>query len=294
MRVLVTGASGLVGRALCETLTTAGHEVVTLGRGERSDVRWDVDAGILDLSDAGVLNAVIHLAGESVAGGPWTAGRKARIRYSRVKGTGLLVERLREREQRPSVFISASGIGYYGNCRDGEVDETSARGAGFLASVCEDWEKASESLSDVGVRVVHCRIGMVLDPQGGALAKMLPAFRLGLGGRLGDGRQGVSWISLRDVVAILSFALSSEALSGPVNVVAPGAVTNQVFARALGRSCGRPTWFPAPAWALKLVLGEMAEELLLGGAMVQPTRLRDAGFDFQDTDLDATLGRLLA
>ena len=294
MRVLVSGASGLVGKALCAALVSDGHEVITLGRGPGSDVRWDIDADDLDLTAIGTLDAVVHLAGESVAGARWTAARKARIRDSRVKGTRLLVDRLCRLDSRPSVFLSASGIGYYGDCEDREVDETAPRGGGFLAGVCEEWEAASQPLVDAGVRVVRCRLGMVLAPQGGALAKMLPAFRMGLGGRLGNGRQGVSWVSLRDVVAILGFAVRSEALSGPVNVVAPGPVTNQAFTRALGRACGRPTWSPAPAWLLKLVLGEMAEELLLGGAMVKPTRLQDAGFDFQDTDLDATLRRLLA
>ena len=295
MRVLVSGASGLVGTALGETLRAQGHEVGRLVRRPAQgadEVSWDPGKDQLEAGDLAGFDAVVHLAGENVSGGRWTQARKKRILESRVKGTRLLAERLAALESPPSVWVSASAIGLYGDRGDEILDEAKQPGTGFLADVCSRWEAATASAPD-GVRVVRLRIGLVLSERGGALAKMLPAFRAGLGGRLGDGRQYMSWITLEDLVAAIGRALEDPSLEGAVNAVSPGAVTNKEFTATLGRVLRRPTVVPAPAAALRLALGEMADELLLASARVVPRRLEEVGFEFRWPSLEGALKHLL-
>ena len=298
MRILVSGATGLIGSALVRHLTAGGDEVTRLTRAQprpgEAAIRWDPAAGTLEPADLEGFDAVIHLAGESIAGGRWTAAKKARIRESRVRGTGLLAECLARSTRPPRVLLSASAIGYYGNRGDEDIDEQSPPGSGFLPEVCRDWEAAAQPAEAAGIRLVYLRTGLVLSPAGGALAKMLPPFRLGLGGRIGSGWQYVSWITLHDEVEAIRHAIVTDSLAGPVNLVAPGPVTNRELTRALGRVLRRPALLPAPAFALRIMLGEMAEALLLSGARVLPRRLLDTGFTFRDPELEGALARLLA
>jgi uncharacterized protein (TIGR01777 family) len=243
----------------------------------------------VDLAALEGVDAVVHLAGEPVAGGRWNSERKLRIRASRVDGTRTLSRAMAQLESPPKVMISASATGWYGPSPEGEVDESTPAGPGFLAEVCRAWEGAADPAREAGVRVVHPRTGVVLAGDGGALAKMLPPFLLGLGGRLGSGRQGMSWIGLDDLLGLLHQALFDDSLEGPVNAVAPAAVDNAEFTRVLARVLKRPALLPAPAFALKLLLGEMAEELLLGGAFVRSTVLADSGFDFHHPELEQAL-----
>ncbi len=295
MNILISGASGLIGSALVKSLSEAGHAVRRLVRRAAgpAEVRWDPAAGRLDAADLEGLDAVVHLAGENIAAGRWTRRRKARIRDSRAKGTHLLSRTLAGLADPPGVFISASAVGFYGDRGDRQLDEQSPPGSGFLAEVCRRWEAATEPAAGAGIRAVQLRTGMVLASHGGALAKMLPIFRLGLGGRLGSGRQYVSWITLNDVAGAVGHVLLDETLRGPVNLVAPQPVTNRRFTAALGRVLKRPTWLPAPALALRIVLGKMAEELLLAGARVMPKRLLDAGYRFRHPELEAALRHVL-
>lgn len=295
MNILISGASGLIGSALVKSLSEAGHAVRRLVRREAgpAEVRWDPAAGRLDAADLEGLDAVLHLAGENIAAGRWTRRRKARIRESRAVGTRLLSRTLAGLADPPGVFISASAVGFYGDRGEGQLDERSPPGSGFLAEVCRQWEAATEPAAGAGIRAVQLRTGMVLAAHGGALAKMLPIFRLGLGGRLGSGRQYVSWITLDDVAGAVGRVLLDETLRGPVNLVAPQPVTNRRFTAALGRVLKRPTWLPAPALALRIVLGQMAEELLLAGARVMPKRLLDAGYQFLHPELEAALRHVL-
>lgn len=295
MRILITGASGFVGRALTAKLEGEGHEVWRLTRHPQSakDLRWSVDSGSLDLSNVPPFAAVVHLAGENVAGGRWSERRKAEIMNSRVRGTRLLCETLAGLALKPETLLSASGISYYQSDEERIHDETSPLGRGFLAEVCREWEAATEPASSAGIRVAQLRIGIVLGPEGGALAKMLPAFRLGMGGRLGHGRQRMSWVSLDDLLGIIGFLLSRAELHGPFNAVSPTPVTNAEFTQALGRALRRPTMLPVPAWVLRTAFGEMAEPMLLGDLAVMPKRLRDAGFAFRHAALEAALAQAL-
>ncbi len=265
MRILVTGASGLVGSQLGPFLTTGGHSVVALRRG--SD--WDLRRGYVDEAALEGFDAVVHLAGESIASGRWTAARKERIRSSRVTGTRLVSEALARMENKPRVLVSASAIGYYGDRGDELLTEDSESGEGFLASVCRDWEAATDAASQAGIRVVHLRTGIVLSPKGGALAKMLTPFRMGAGGVIGTGNQYMSWIAIDDLVGVIHDALMEDEVVGPVNAVAPHPVTNRDFTKTLGRVLARPTLFPLPGFAAKLAMGEMAEELLLASTRVE-------------------------
>lgn len=297
MRILISGSTGLIGSAAVAALAADGHEIVRLVRGSARPgaLAWDPEAGRIDAAALEGFDAVVHLAGESIAGGRWTAERKRRIRDSRVAGTELLAGALAQAKARPSVLVAASAIGFYGNRGSEELDEGSAMGEGFLAEVCRDWEASTRAALRAGIRVAHLRFGIVLSAKGGALAKMLLPFRLGLGGRVGDGRQWMSFVALDDAVAALRFALGHAGASGPLNVVAPEPVTNAEFARALGRVLHRPAVVPLPAFALRLALGEMADALLLSGARVLPRRLLAAGFRFRcpsaDAALRAALGR---
>lgn len=294
MRILMTGSSGLVGTAASALLSTAGHEVVPLVRREarEGEVSWDPRGGRLDPADLEGFDAVVHLAGESISK-RWTDEQKKKIRESRVAGTTLLSEALAAATNGPKVMISASAIGFYGDRGAEVLDESSAHGSGFLAEVCQEWEAATARARDAGIRVVNLRTGVVLSPQGGALAKMLTPFKLGAGGKIGSGEQYMSWITLDDVAGIIAFALETESLSGPVNTVAPDPVTNARFTKTLGRVLGRPTLFPMPAFAARLAFGEMADELLLGSANVRPSALEDAGYGFRYPELEAGLRHVL-
>jgi uncharacterized protein (TIGR01777 family) len=296
-RFLISGSTGLLGSALAATVTGGGHHVVRLVRpctrlaGEDESLDWDPASGTV--ADVGGMDFVVHLAGANIAAGRWTEERKRAIRHSRVRGTHLLSEAVAATERPPRALICASATGYYGDRAEQAVDESSGPGTGFLSQVCEEWETASSPASDAGVRVVHLRFGVVLTPAGGALAAMLLPFRIGLGGRLGSGRQFLSWVSLDDAVGAILHAAATVGLEGPVNVVTPAAVRNEDFTRVLAGVLGRPTLLPVPAPLLKLVLGEMASALLLGGSRVLPTRLRDSGFSFRDPELEPALRRML-
>lgn len=295
MKVAFTGSGGLIGSAVSADLAAAGHEIVRLVRGtpRGGEVPWD-PAAPCDLSALDGVDAVIHLAGENVGAGRWTPARKTAIRTSRVDGTRNLVASLLQMKHPPRVLLAASAIGWYGDCGDAPVDETAPAGDSFFGHLVADWEAELAPARTAGMRAVAMRFGVVLARDGGALAKMLPPFRLGLGGPLGTGRQVMSWIALEDVVACVRLLLAADGITGPVNFTAPGAVTNREFAAALGRVLRRPALLPAPAFALRLLLGrEMADELLLSGARVVPARLLAAGFRFAYPDLEPALLRIL-
>lgn len=292
MRVLISGSSGLVGLALATRLRRRGDDVVRLVRSTDTPddaVAWDPAHGRLDPRQLESFDTVVHLAGENIAGGRWTTARMQRIRDSRVVGTRLLAERLLETGHRPGVFVQASAIGYYGDRGDEKLDESSAAGSGFLADVCREWEDASRPLASAGVRVVLLRIGVVLSSDGGALPKMALPFRLGLGGVIGSGAQFTSWITLDDLCAVIEFAIARGDLAGPVHAVAPEPVTNREFTAALGKVLRRPTLVPLPAFAARLLLGRMADELLLASARVVPAKLSAAGFTWRHANLEAAL-----
>jgi uncharacterized protein (TIGR01777 family) len=290
--IAVSGASGLVGSALVAFLDAAGHRVRPFVRGAAGPpgaIHWDPARGTIDGAALAGVDAVVHLAGESVAGGRWTAARKERIRASRVRGTATIANALVALAPRPAVLVSASAIGYYGDRGEEWLDESSGAGHGFLADVCREWESATEPAARSGIRVVHARIGIVLAEAGGALARMLAPFRLGLGGRLGSGRQFMSWIALDDAIGAIHHALGEPALTGPVNVVGPDPLRNAEFARALGGVLGRPALLPVPGAAVRVLLGAMGRELLLAGARVRPARLLGSGFRFEHAALAGAL-----
>jgi len=296
-KIAVTGASGLVGSDLVPTLRRSGYEVICLVRRAPSadgEVRWDPEHGTIDRDGLRGVTGAIHLAGDNVASGRWTPAKKARIRDSRVRGTALLATALAELSPKPRVLVSASAIGYYGDRANEVLDETASQGSGFLASVCGEWEAAAAPARDAGIRVVHPRIGVVLAAKGGALAKMKMPFLLGVGGRIGDGSQYMSWISLEDLVSALVFALRCDELEGPVNFVSPTPVTNADFTATLGRVLKRPTPLPVPKFALRLGVGaDMANEMLLAGSRVVPTALHVRGFRWEHTSLEPALRSLL-
>jgi uncharacterized protein (TIGR01777 family) len=296
LRILVSGALGLVGRRLVERLRSRGRDVHRLVRRpprSRDEIAWDPPRGLLAVREVEGFDAVIHLAGENVAAGRWTPARRAAIRDSRVLGTGLLARRLAEVERRPRVLVSASAIGFYGDRGDEVVDASSAPGTGFLPSVCREWEAAADPARAAGLRVVHPRIGVVLATEGGALARMLPPFRWCLGGRLGSGRQWMSWIALEDLVSVLETAVADERLAGPVDAVAPEPVRNADFSRALARALGRPALAPVPAPLLRALAGGLADELLLASLRVRPSALQVLGFRWGWPTLDRALAGLL-
>jgi uncharacterized protein (TIGR01777 family) len=257
------------------------------------EIEWHPNQGRVDGQQLEGFDAVFHLAGESIASGRWTDEKKRAIRDSRVKGTALLSETLAQLSQPPSVFVCASAIGYYGNRGDEVLTETSGPGNDFLASVCVEWEEATRPAAEKGIRTVNTRFGIILDGNGGALAKMLTPFRMGIGGRVGDGKQWMSWITLEDVVAGLKFMLLDTAARGPVNFVAPKPVTNAEFTRTLGRVLARPTFFPVPAFGVRLAFGEMADALLLSSQRVEPVVLEEKGFPFYWPTLEPALWNLL-
>ena len=297
MNVLVTGSSGLVGSALVSQLKGDGHTVTRLVRSRRgageAQVIWDPEAGTIDAPSLEGLDAVVHLAGESIAAGRWTATRKARILESRVKGTRLLAEALAGLRERPKVLVSASAVGYYGDRGEEALREESASGSGFLAEVCRQWEAAAAPAAQAGIRVVHPRFGVILSRAGGALPRLLLLFRFGLGGRLGSGQQFMSWIALDDAVGAICHALTCDDLQGPANTASPTPVRNHEFTKTLGRVLRRPTVFPLPAFAARLALGQMADEMLLASQRVEPAKLLGSGYEFAFPDLDGALRHLL-
>jgi uncharacterized protein len=294
MRVLITGASGLIGSALTESLEAQGHRVTRVVRSAARDgeVRWDPTTGTIYTSQLNGHTAAIHLAGEPVAV-RWTAAKKARILASRVQGTRLLSASLAELEQPPAVLVCASAIGFYGD-RPGEtLTEESVQGRGFLPQVVSAWEAAADPARAAGIRVVHLRFGIVLSGRGGALPRMLLPFRLGLGGPLGSGNQFVSWVALDDAVGAIIHAIEHDEVDRPLNVVSPRAVTSREFARALGRVLRRPAFCRVPACVIRLMLGEMGSELLLSSTHPIPDRLVASGFAFRYSNLDDALRHVL-
>jgi hypothetical protein len=297
MKILVSGSTGLIGSALVPFLTAGGHKVIRLIRAEtrpgQAAVHWDPAAGKIDSNALEGLDAVVHLAGENIAVRRWTPAQKARIRDSRVQGTRLLAQSLARLQQPPKVMVCASAIGFYGDRGEELLTEASAPGSGFLTDTCRDWEAAAQPASEKNIRVVNLRLGVVLNPGGGALAKMLLPFRLGVGGKIGSGRQYMSWIGIDDVVGVIHYALTTDELRGPVNAVAPNPVTNREFTKTLGRVLSRPTIFPMPAFAARLAFGEMADELLLASTRVKPARLQNSGYYFHHPRLEDALRHLL-
>ena len=290
MNIAVTGASGLVGSALGSFLEAGNHRVIPLVRralrpGENV-LRWDPSSGAITPAGPFVADAIVHLAGESLMGLRWTAEKKRRIRESRTTATRLLVQTLTRLQKPPAVMVCASGIGYYGSRGDEVLNEDSRLGTGFLAELAREWEAATAPAIARGIRVVNLRLGVVLSARGGALAKMLTPFRLGLGGVIGDGAHWMSWIALDDVIGAIQHTLTTDSLRGPVNAVAPAPVTNAEFTRTLGRVLGRPTLVPLPAFAARLALGEMADELLLASQRVVPARLQASGYAFRHPTLE--------
>ena len=293
--ILVSGASGLIGSALVRALESDGHQPKRLVRRPTSrpdEVSWYPDRGEIDPRAMDGVDAVVNLAGENLSQ-RWTTDARRRILASRVQATTLLARTSARSNPRPRVFVSASAMGIYGTHRDDPIDESAALGDDFLASVCKEWEAATAPAADAGVRVAFSRTGLVLARNGGVLAKVLLPFRLGLGGTLGGGRQWMSWIALTDVVRALRFMIENQALEGPANVVAPNPVTNAEFTDTLGRVLGRPTFTVVPAFALKLALGQMAEDTALASQRVIPRRLNEAGFQFELPTLEAALRREL-
>ena len=296
MKLLISGSHGLVGKALIKSLEAQGHEIFRLVRhppDSDSQVEWSPDRYSIALARLEGFDAVVHLAGESIASGRWSEEKKRKIRESRVKGTKLLSDALANLTRPPRSLISASAIGYYGNRGDEVLTETSAPGDDFLAGVCVDWEKATEHAAEKGIRVVNTRFGIILDSEGGALAKMLPPFRMGVGGRVGSGKQWMSWIALDDVVGGIEHVLANEGVRGPINFVAPNPVRNAEFTKTLGRVLSRPTILPIPAFGVRLAFGEMADALLLSSQRVEPQRLNEAGYQFGYSALEAALRHAL-
>jgi uncharacterized protein len=296
MRILISGSHGLVGTALIKALEPEGHEIFRLVRyapHSQAEIEWSPERYSIALARLEGFDAVVHLAGESIAEGRWTEEKKKRIRESRVKGTRLLADALANLSKPPRSLICASAIGYYGNRGDELLTETSLPGDDFLAQVCVEWENATALAREKGIRVVNTRFGIILDTEGGALRKMLPPFRMGIGGKIGNGKQWMSWIALDDVVRAIEFALTNQSLNGPVNFVAPNPVQNAEFTKTLGKILSRPTIFPIPAFGIRLVFGEMADALLLSSQRVEPERLKAAGYQFGYSHLDAALRHVL-
>lgn len=296
MRIIIAGGSGLIGHALVVALRADGHDVQRLVRRQAraaDEVSWDPARHTLDPARLEVADAIVNLAGENLSAGRWTAARRERILRSRVDATGTLVEAVTRIAHRPTVLVSASAVGFYGGRGDETLSERSGIGRGFLPEVCLAWEADAQRAIALGLRVVCLRLGVVLTGEGGALGKMLPLFRLGLGGRLGNGRQWMSWITRDDVIGVVAEALADRRFTGAINTVAPEPVTNAAFTKALGTVLHRPTLVPAPAWALRLAFGEMADAALLASTRAVPDRLEALGYRFKHPHLAEALAAVL-
>jgi uncharacterized protein len=295
MKVLISGATGLIGSALIPELESGGHQITRLTRspGSGGDVGWNPDVGEIDASRLEGHDAVVHLAGESIGEGRWTPEKKRRIRESRTKGTRLLAETIASLPEPPRVMVSASAVGYYGDRGNELLREDSGPGSDFLAEVCKAWEAAADPAREAGMRVVHLRNGIVLSTEGGALARTLPIFKLGGGGRIGSGRQWWSWVAMDDVVGAIVHALTDDSVEGPVNVGSPNPLTNAEYTRVLGKVLNRPTIFPLPAPAARLMLGEVADALLLASQRMEPAKLEETGYEFRYPELEGALRHLL-
>jgi uncharacterized protein (TIGR01777 family) len=295
MKVAVSGASGLVGKAVSQRLSGGGHDVYALVRHQAKaphEISWDPESGKVDEAKLAQMDAVIHLAGENIANKRWSAQQKEKIRRSRVDATSKLASAIAA-SKNPKVLVSASAIGYYGNRGDEILTEGSQKGAGFLADLCGDWEAATRPASDAGVRVANARISMVLSKDGGALTKLLPIFQMGAGGPIGSGKQYMSWIDLDDLADALVFLVTAN-ISGPVNLASPNPVTNAEFTKALGHAVKRPAFLPVPPFALQMMMGELADELLLASQRVMPNVLEAHGYSFAHKDLDSALSHVLS
>ncbi len=288
MRILITGATGLLGQALTTSLLENGHEVLKASRKDpidESHVKWSIDSGFADPEKLEGLDVVVHLAGENVSGLRWTDEKKKAIRDSRILGTRNVVDAISNLKNKPKTFIASSAIGFYGERGDEEMTETSPAGDNFLAGVCKEWEIESRRAEDAGIRTVLLRTGIVLSKEGGALSTMLLPFKMGVGGVVGSGKQWMSWISLDDEVAIINYCIENENIRGAVNAVAPNPVTNAEFTKTLGEVLYRPTFLPLPEFAVSMIFGEMGDALLLASTKVLPKRLEDAGFEFKYPNL---------
>ncbi len=297
MRILVSGSTGMIGSSLTGYLIAKGHTVRRLVRRfdglAQDELPWDPYRGRLDGGMLEGFDAVVHLAGNNIAGGRWTEKHKRLIRESRVRGTELLAATLGRLSNPPQVLVSASAIGYYGDRGKEPLREDSGPGGSFMAGVCQEWERATLAATERGTRVVQLRMGLVLSARGGALGRMLPPFKMGIGGKMGSGRQFVSWIALDDLMGVFDHVIGTGKLHGPVNAVAPQAVTNEEFSRTLGRVLSRPAVFPLPAFVLRLALGEMADELLLFSSRVEPAQLLASGYSFRFPQLELALRHVL-
>jgi uncharacterized protein (TIGR01777 family) len=297
MKILVSGSTGLIGKALVPYLKSKGHTVIPLVRGqplgEDVSIAWNPESGLYFSPDFEGFDAVINLCGENIGSGRWTAEKKKRILETRVNCTHILSTCLSKLENPPKVLVNASAVGYYGEHGDTIVTEDEGPGKGYLANVCKEWEAAAKPAEDNGIRVVFARFGMVLTPEGGGLGKMLIPFKLGLGGVIGTGEQYVSWIAIDDLVRIVEFALSNETLSGPINVVSPEPVTNEVFTKTLGNVLNRPTFMSIPAPVAKFVFGEMADEIFLTSIRAEPRTLLHAEYNYKYPELEGALQGLL-
>ena len=292
MKVLITGASGLIGLALQKSFAEKGYEMLLASRKEAGDeqhIQWDIETGFAEPEKLEGVDVVVHLAGESVSGLRWTDEKKKAIRDSRVLGTRNVVDAISKLKQRPKVLVSASAIGFYGERGDEEVTESSAVGDNFLAGVSKEWEAESRRAEDAGIRTVLLRTGIVLSKDGGALAAMLTPFKLGIGGVVGSGKQWMSWISLDDHIAAINFVLENDNIRGAVNAVSPNPVTNEEFTKTLGEVLYRPTFLPLPEFVVSMAFGEMGDALLLTSTKVLPKRLEDAGFEFKYLNLKCAI-----
>ena len=293
MKILISGGSGLVGSAATAALRADGHTVAHLVRSggavKEGDVGWDPMRATVELAGIEGTDVVIHLSGAGIGDGRWTSARKQVLRSSRIDTTRVLVDSLSKLKQKPRALLVASAIGYYGDAGDEILTESSANGTDFLALLCRDWEAEARRAAPMGIRTATLRFGIILSGKGGAIPRMLTPFKLGLGGRLGSGKQWMSWIAIEDAIGIIRFAIANEQVNGPVNVVAPNPVRNEEFTRLLAGMLHRPAIFPAPAFVLKLAMGEMADALLLGSDRVVPEKLLAAGFPFRFQILEPAL-----
>lgn len=299
MRILLTGSTGLVGRAVMPSLQAQGHGVWHLlrkvnGKGRGTEFLWDVQKETLDLACLKGIDGVIHLAGENIASKRWTLKRKAELAHSRIVGTKLLIDAIANNEHRPKVFISASAVGFYGERGEQQLTEADIAGHGFLSELAVEWENEAQRAKEFGMRTVQLRFGMVLSQFGGALPKIVKPVRMGVGGVLGSGRQYMSWIHLADLVSAMELALNNESIEGPLNVVAPNPVTNREFIKTLGKVLHRPTFFRVPRFALELAFGEMASELLLTSTRAIPARLTQLKMPFKFPTIESALNNIIS